>query len=185
MIKEFELFDLSQEFTSAKTSINTTKLPAIYKMINWNKYKGLNVFDFGCGKIETVKLIQDYLDKYNINLVPYDPFNLPEEFNNNNLNLAIYCQVFICSNVLNVIREDNNVQDIIDFVYAMGFGRKRSDFYFKIYEGDGSGVGRLTKKDCWQRNMKTKNYLSKFSWKTEVTCRKGVITNLSCIEKLK
>lgn len=30
---------------------------------------------------------------------------------------------------------------------------------FKIYEGDKSGIGKITKNDCYQRNEKTENYV--------------------------
>jgi hypothetical protein len=35
--------------------------------------------------------------------------------------------------------------------------------FVSVYEGDGSGVGRQTKKDCWQRNEKLISYLNKFN----------------------
>ena len=35
--------------------------------------------------------------------------------------------------------------------------------YVTVYEGDKSGVGRETKKDCWQRNEQLIFYLSKFN----------------------
>ena len=64
---------MKQEFTSANTSINTKKLPAIYNKIDWNKLIGKTVFDFGCGKQETINLIRDFLEKYDIDYIPYDP----------------------------------------------------------------------------------------------------------------
>jgi hypothetical protein len=35
--------------------------------------------------------------------------------------------------------------------------------YITVYEGDKSGVGRETKKDCWQRNERLYVYLEKFN----------------------
>ena len=40
---------MKQKFTSANTSINTTKLPAIYNMLPLEKLRGLTIFDYGCG----------------------------------------------------------------------------------------------------------------------------------------
>ena len=37
-------------------------------------------------------------------------------------------------------------------------------YFFKIYEGNKSGIGKQTKKDCWQRNQKTKDYLQQFDF---------------------
>ena len=66
---------MKQEFTSKNTSINIKKLPAIYNKINWNKLIGKTVFDFGCGRPETVLIIQNFLEQYDIDYIPYDPYH--------------------------------------------------------------------------------------------------------------
>ena len=40
--------------TSKNTSINTSKLPAIYKKIDWEQFRGQRVFDYGCGKMSVI-----------------------------------------------------------------------------------------------------------------------------------
>ena len=60
---------MKQEFTSKNTSINTKKLPAIYNKIDWEKCRGKIVFDYGCGKQETINLIQELLEPYDIDYI--------------------------------------------------------------------------------------------------------------------
>jgi hypothetical protein len=42
----------------------------------------------------------------------------------------------------------------------------RINFYISIYEGNKSNIGQATKKDCYQRNEKTKEYLRFFKFAT-------------------
>ena len=59
-------------------------------------------------------------------------------------------------------------------------------YFFKIYEGNKSEVGKQTKKDCWQRNQKTKDYLQHFNFsETTPMIYKGFITNEKGKELLK
>lgn len=166
---------MKQTVTSANTSINTTKLPAIYKKINWEQFRDCTVLDYGCGKLETVKLILDFLRPYNIKLLPFDPFNLDAD-----MNYLTHCSenladVVICSNVLNVIDSHDAIQDVIDYVEKVT--GKNKVFFFKIYEGNKSGAPKYTKKDCFQQNQKTNWYLENFNWKNTVVSRSGIITN--------
>lgn len=54
-------------------------------------------------------------------------------------------------------------------------------FFISVYEGNGSGIGKISKKDCYQRNEKTSKYCERLNnflymptwWQTY----KGVITN--------
>lgn len=65
--------------TSKNTSINTTKLPAIYNKIDFELLANFTLVDYGCGRPETQKLIREHLSYYNINFVPYDPYWCTEE----------------------------------------------------------------------------------------------------------
>ena len=44
-----------QSISSKNTSINSSKLPAIVKNIDWEQYRGQNVLDFGGGKFDNLK----------------------------------------------------------------------------------------------------------------------------------
>ena len=50
---------MKQHFTSKNTSINTKKLPTIYTNINLEKLRDKIIFDYGAGKIETVRIIRE------------------------------------------------------------------------------------------------------------------------------
>lgn len=153
--------------TSKNTSINTSKLPAIYNKIDWEQFRGQRVFDYGCGKIETVRNIMKFLEPYDITLIPYDKFNLPSDYNRSSLQHMWEADVYICSNVLNVIDSNDIIQDIIgEITYYSTKNSKISPkpFFFKIYEGDKSGLQKESQDDCWQRNCKTEDYITFFNW---------------------
>lgn len=181
---------LEQEFTSKRTSINTKKLPAIYSKLDLNKLVGKKIFDYGAGKPETCQIIRNELWKYRIEYIPYDKYNLPEELNRQNLASAVRADAFICSNVLNVIKEDAIIQNIIE---TIAYKSLRSNtqfnhkpFFFTIYDGNKSGIGRQSQDDCWQRNQKLQSYLDDFNWGFMCPLKyKGVITNNAGKEYLK
>lgn len=178
-----------QKYTSKNTSINTTKLPAIYNMIDWDKVRDFYpypcVFDYGVGKIETVKIIENFLKEKKIPIFPYDLYNLTREQNQKSLHSKFLTDLFICSNVICVIDDDITVQNIISNAIKTSQGKFRSinshcflpTYFFKIYEGDKSGIGKQTGKDQYQRNMRVKDYLTKFTWAENTLIYKGIITN--------
>lgn len=175
---------MKQQFTSKYTSINTKQLPAIYSKINFEKLRDKTIFDYGSGKIETVRLIREKLETYDIDYIPYDIYNLSPADNCYALERRKEADIYICSNVLNVIKEDDIVQMIIDEIVQLS---NTKSYFFKIYEGNKSGVGKQTKKDCWQRNQKTKDYLQQFdfAWIYVPVIYKGFITNEKGKELLK
>ena len=182
--------DLKQEFTSKKTSINTTKLPAIYSKLNLEKLRGKKIFDYGAGKPETCQIIRNELWKYRIEHISYDKYNLPKEVNRHNLASAITADAFICSNVLNVIKEDDIIQDIIETIAYKSLKNtnriEHKPFFFTIYDGDKTSVGKQSQDDCWQRNQKLQSYLEDFNWGFMYPVKyKGVITNIEGKEYLK
>lgn len=143
---------MEQKYSSKNTSINSIKLPAIY-----NKYdfeKGSTILDYGCGKY--VNHIKNKMNDNGCTWYGYDKYNQTDEFNDVAERLMEhkdYFDVGICSNVLNVIDNLDVIKDII---------RKIKDCcktaVFFIYEGNRSGEGNISKKDCWQRNEKTIKY---------------------------
>lgn len=142
-----------QSFTSANTSINSAQFPFIYTHINWNKLRGKEVLDYGCGRY--TEHIRTLMARYDINWYGYDPY-----WRNATLNgEAIHCDpdIVICSNVLNVIKEDlivSKIHDTIKYGYRPSMG-----YFIKVYEGDKTSIGKQTKEDCWQRNQPTESYM--------------------------
>ena len=167
-----KLSNLTQEFSSANTSINITKLPAIYNKLNPIEMWGLTIFDYGVGKVKTLNNIARWGLENDITILGYDKFNLSSDYNRDMLKQVYKADVFICSNVICTIKEDEIVQSIIDFILQYN-----KPFFFKIYEGNKSGVGKPSKKDCYQRNMKIKDYLTYFNWgNSNPIVYKGCIT---------
>lgn len=139
-----------QKYTSKNTSVNTKKLPRVYNSIDWSVISSIyypekfTVLDYGCGK--DVSLPRNLIESNNGIYIPYDPNWLPNSE-------AKKANVIICSNVLNVIDDDKEVERIHNFI------KNNSDIYFiSVYEGDKSGVGKKTKDDCYQRNELTSKY---------------------------
>lgn len=165
-----------QNFTSRATAVNgkAGKLPAIYKKVKLN---GLCILDIGCGA--EVKHINKYVTAEGGYWYGIDPFNQTGYYNIQTL--AVWdvasgiCEdnnLVISSNVLNVIDTEEAVQDAVNcIVEKSAFGA----YAVTVYEGNGSGIGKQTGADQWQRNEKLKEYLKYFP--ADAVIRKGVITN--------
>ena len=165
-----------QKHSSKNTSVNTTRLPAVYNKIDWHRYAhpiNYHVFDIGCGKIETQHLIYDKLRQHKIkNFYPWDPNHkcLGNKIKTVTAMTSVdTSKVIICSNVLNVIDDNKSLNNLIAFICDMSVIQesngvyRMNPVYITVYEGDKSGVGRETKKDCWQRNECLSVYLRKFN----------------------
>lgn len=138
----------TQTYTSAATSINSVKLPAVYRKVAI--IPGERVLDYGCGKY--VDHLREYVEDRYGHWTGYDPFNYPTVISERD-----HFDVVICSNVLNVVDSDFVVDEILSqIVYRL---KDTGRCYISIYEGDKSGEGRPTKADCYQRNQKTRDYL--------------------------
>ena len=142
-----------QSVTSANTSINKNKLPAFYKKIKL-QFKD-RLLDYGCGKY--IEHIQNYCKNYDVDYYPYDPYNMSVEINNSTLKTLsdISATIGIMSNVINVIDSDDSIKDAINNAISLIDGK----LYITVYEGDKSGIGKYTKNNCFQRNMKLKDYV--------------------------
>jgi len=159
---------INQNYSSANTSINSVKLPAVSKVIKWEMFRDKRVLDYGGGKYNNFK---DWLkENYNIDLLIYDPYNRTKEENDHALENPIF-DLVLCSNVLNVIKEEEVVDKIIFNITQMA-----DNFVFSIYEGNKSGIGKNSKKDCWQRNEVKTDYLERF-YPFKVKIYKGFISN--------
>lgn len=139
---------MTQTYTSAATSINSVKLPVVYRRIDIQP--GDEILDYGCGRY--VDHIREYVHERLGMWDGYDPFNyptdIPEDFRYDTV---------VCSNVLNVIDSDSVLHEIVGELARRL--RKTGTCYISIYEGDKTGNGRPTKADCYQRNERTREYL--------------------------
>lgn len=160
-----------QTYSSANTSINSKKLPAIYNHINFEKIKAdydcehYIVFDWGCGRY--TDHIQKFVASKGFGYWGYDPnwsvsASIEKEIANEVIaNLGGYkntCLIFICSNVLNVIDSKDEIDAIKNYCYISS-----RDYlaFFSVYEGNRSGKGKVTKADCYQRNEVVSDYCTK------------------------
>ena len=150
-----------QNCTSAGTSVNSKKLPALFTKVKFNP--GDVVLDWGCGKY--IDHIKAKVEGDGAMYWPFDPYNLPGS-------TPCPCDVAVCSNVLNVIDDDEEMEETIHMLcHASGI------VYITVYEGDRSGVGRVTKADCYQRNQPLKWYYRLITEKLgyKATMKNGVI----------
>jgi len=144
-----------QSVSSACTSINSKKLPAIY-----SKLSGLRnclILDYGCGKY--TDHIKAWCTDRNITYLPYDKYNQTNETNEQSLQFAMIAKaagmpvIGICSNVLNVIDSDDVILAIINDLHDF-----TNRTYYTVYEGDKTGTGKYTGADSYQRNEKLRDY---------------------------
>lgn len=139
-----------QKYTSKNTSVNHKKLPYLVSHIDWKQFKGGRCLDYGSGKLNPNTYYE--ITRQGVQYLPYDPYWL-EEITNNRA-MSLYPTVVICSNVLNVIAENEIVYHIHSYIRGL-----KVPYFIKIYEGDKSYIRRETKKDCFQRNEETSEYL--------------------------
>ena len=162
---------MAQTYTSAGTSINSGRLPAVYRKIPYGA--GMVILDIGCGKytdhIRSAIGQTEYL--------PYDPYNQPDDVNNDTLSRlthAIRSGIpvdVVCSNVLNVIDDEATLWEITGWIQHIIRGTGGTG-YVTVYEGNRSGAGRQTGPDQYQRNQPLRDYLKYFR---NATIKKGMI----------
>lgn len=158
-----------QEISSAETSINSSKIPTLFHLVNF-KDGSLNL-DYGGGKFDNVA---DYLEsEYGATNLVYDPYNRSSEHNK-----AVLDQVrknggadtVTCSNVLNVIKEPSARLAVIR--NCKNYLKNGGTAYFTVYVGDSSGVGKITSKG-YQLNQKTPWYVDEISQVFSNVSRRG------------
>lgn len=154
---------MKQTYTSAATSVNKNKLPAVYSKVT---FSAPAVLDIGCGKY--TEHIRDRLTEQGIDYLPFDPYNQTMSRNvistydakhyiKTGNSLAV-----VCSNVLNVIDSDDAVKMLAKSI-QWWVTRSQGTGYVTVYEGDRTGIGRQTGKDSYQRNEPLRAYLKYFS----------------------
>ena len=168
---EEAISDLShpeQEFDSAATSINSSKLPAIYKMVNFNE--GDVVIDFGGGRFDNAV---EYIKDKGATLVVYDPYNRSAQHNEQVLATLEEnggADAAVNSNVLNVIKEPEARQAVLQNIKKLL--KPGAPVYITVYEGRGDGVEGPTKSG-YQLNRKTEGYLDEVREVFPDAIRKG------------
>jgi len=158
ILEELELPTADQEFTSSETSINSSRLPAVFKKIHFNP--GDMNLDYGGGKFDNVA---EYLEEFEVVNLVYDPFNRPYKHNSTVLKMVDEnggADSVTCSNVLNVIKEEQAREVVIKNCYDLLKSGRRA--YFTVYEGNRSGEGKPSNKG-FQLNKKTEEYLDEIS----------------------
>lgn len=161
--------DAEQEFTSEKTSINSNKLPAIFRLIkNWRP-NTINL-DYGGGKFDNAT---EYLAELGVTNLIYDKYNRSSEHNNSvitEIRSNGGADTATLSNVLNVIKEKSAriacLKNIRNLLTGTG------TLYVTVYEGNGTGEEKPTSSG-YQRNLKTEGYLEEIQEIFPAAYRKG------------
>lgn len=156
--EEDGLEDAAQEYTSANTSINSTKLPAIFSMVSF-KPETINL-DYGGGKFDNATKA---LENKGVTNLIYDPYNRSAGHNKDTIDTIRKnggADTATCSNVLNVIKEPNARRAVIRNIYNLL--KNDGVAYFTVYEGTGKGDEGPTKSG-YQLNKKTADYIDEIS----------------------
>lgn len=170
-IKESEedgLENATQEYTSANTSINSAKLPAIFSMVNF-KPETINL-DYGGGKFDNATTA---LEGKGVTNLIYDPYNRSSGHNKDVIDTVRKnggADTVTCSNVLNVIKEPEARKAVIKNIYSLL--KNNGTAYFTVYEGTGKGNEGPTKSG-YQLNKKTGDYVEEISSVFPSVSRRG------------
>lgn len=147
-----------QEITSAGTSVS--QISSTFRNPHFKPGK-INI-DIGAGKYDRNTAF--LAEKYGTENIVYDPFNRDPETNRKAVERLIAGErgdTATVNNVLNVIPyRDVRLNVIKQAAKAI---KPDGKAYFLIYEGDGSGIGKQTKKDSWQNNLKAEAYIPEIS----------------------
>lgn len=148
--------ETNQKYHSSETSINSSKLPAIYKLVPFKK--GQVVLDYGGGKFDNGI---EYLRSIGCKGYVYDPYNRTSSYNQETLKAirsAGGADIVLISNVLNVIEEESARQTVLK--NAKRLMKSGGKCYITVYEGKGNGIGAVTQKGgSYQLNKKTADYV--------------------------
>jgi hypothetical protein len=161
---------MKQEYTSANTSINA--ITSIYNKVTFPK--GTEILDYGGGRYDTNA---NHLKPSGVLLKVYDPYNRTPKHNEAVLrHFKSGAEVIVCANVLNVIKEDEVILNVLRHINMLLKGTA----YIQIYEGDKTGNSKQTSKG-YQRNQKTAEYIKLLDnvFDSSIIKRKGNILIVS------
>lgn len=165
---EEDIKEIGQEFTSENTSINSNKLPAIFKLVKFEP--GTVNIDYGGGRFDNVA---EYLAPYDVINLVYDPYNRTAEHNKEVIKLVREhggADTATCSNVLNVIKEPEVRRNVLENIKKLV--KPSGTVYITVYEGSGKGDEGPTKSG-YQLNRKTADYLEEIQEVFPDAKRKG------------
>lgn len=157
-----------QEFDSADTSINSSKLPAVYKLISIPK--GTVGVDFGGGRFDNAV---EHIRDLGATLCVYDPYNRTAQHNREMLRTLKAnggADWAVNSNVLNVIKEQEARQSVL--INISKITKSGAPIYITVYEGRGDAKEGPTKSG-YQLNRKTQDYLEEIQEVFPDAKRKG------------
>lgn len=157
-----------QEFDSADTSINSSKLPAVYKLISIPE--GTVGVDFGGGRFNNAV---EYIRDLGATLCVYDPYNRTAQHNREMLKMLKAnggADWAVNSNVLNVIKEPEARQSVLRNISKIT--KSGAPIYITVYEGRGDAKEGPTKSG-YQLNRKTQDYLEEIQEVFPDAKRKG------------
>lgn len=157
-----------QEFDSADTSINSSKLPAVYKLISIPE--GTVGVDFGGGKWNNAV---EHIRDLGATLCVYDPYNRTAQHNREMLRTLKAnggADWAVNSNVLNVIKEQEARQSVLRNISKIT--KSGAPIYITVYEGRGDAKEGPTKSG-YQLNRKTQDYLEEIQEVFPDAKRKG------------
>lgn len=161
---------MNQKYSSADTS-----LAVVNKVYTQRVYEpGSRVLDYGGGRYD---LNTEYMRDRGVEVAVYDKFNRSPEHNARVLRRAreVAPDYVVCSNVLNVIAEDEVIDGILDDMASFG-----ARVLIAVYEGSRSGIGAETTKG-YQRNAKLSAYIPMVERHFDIISRKGGI--LECLPR--
>ena len=147
-----------QKYTSAATSINKEKLPAVFtKLTKEEKFApGSRNIDIGGGKFDNAS---EHLAKQDVENLVFDPYNRSADHNRMVLESVRGkpADTATVSNVLNVIPDEANQIKTLETAYKSL--KDDGEVFITVYEGNKSGVGKVTGSDQFQQNKKLSGYL--------------------------
>ena len=170
---QFELSSPQQEYDSAKTSINSKKLPAIYNMVSFTP--GDVVLDYGGGKFDNAV---EYLADKDVTLLVYDPYNRSAAHNAEVVKILRQnggADATVCSNVLNVIKEPEVRTAVLENIKKLT--KSGGDIYITVYEGSRNGKDGPTKSG-YQLNRRTEGYVDEIKEVFPDVQRKGKLLKI-------
>jgi hypothetical protein len=132
---------------------DSTNVPKLFKKVRWRPYT-VNL-DVGGGEKEDATL---YLADKKVRNIVYDPDKRSAVHNAKAIQFVIQLggsNSVTLSNVLNLYTRWQDRDAIL--YYSKFLARKHAPVYIGVYEGDKSGVGKMTKKG-WQANLKLTEY---------------------------
>lgn len=168
-IDDFDsIIEVDQEYDSAATSINSNRLPAIYRMIDIPEDTiGL---DFGGGKFDNCV---EYIRDLGATLCVYDPYNRSAKHNSEVISTLRDnggADWAVNSNVLNVIKEPEARLAVLKNISKLT--KSGAPIYITVYEGRGDRQEGRTKSG-YQLNRKTADYLEEIQQVFPDAIRKG------------